>query len=443
MIELEWERSGVRSTPTPPSRTASPCGACTSGTAATARTTLKSSQPDDPNNPTIIVHPTAFRPRSTRPSAGWRSATPRRSATATSCRRPARRTRTPGWYESTDHRGRRHHAAVHTARQYARPSDGCRRFLQHYGGNIPESLNGCDDSTAVPDETVDAPCLSNFGEDWWAQPLLNQDYVFFVPAPPKPSTGSVLVWESVDRCGDVPHSPGNRPATTSRTCPKPMMAPRTSAPRHATSPTRSCRPRRTASRASSSPSRHRRVTPLTRRTTTWPSPGPTRWRGTRRRSIAHGRSTSRSGTFGCSTTPRSRATTASVISLVANQRWQHPVEGSGDDGDPFWENGALDDGCDDDDACTYSTGVSFSGIGIVPNEALNVKMHGWDDDTTFIQDNDVNEVLPVVNVFHPLSQLPAASSRAARTWLQLRPTVRTPSATRSLRPRRHRRRQAR
>ena len=39
-------------------------------------------------------------------------------------------------------------------------------FFSTYGGNIPESLNGCDDSTAVPDETVDAPCLSNFGEDF-------------------------------------------------------------------------------------------------------------------------------------------------------------------------------------------------------------------------------------------------------------------------------------
>ena len=132
-----------------------------------------------------------------------------------------------------------------------------------------------------------------------------------------------------------------------------------------------------------------------------------------------------------------------VISLVANQRWQHPVEGSGDDGDPFWENGALDDGCDDDDACTYSTGVSFSGIGIVPNEALNVKMHGWDDDTTFIQDNDVNEVLPVVNVFHPLSQLPGSFVQTGQNMAAITTDGAYTWATRSLRPRRHRRRQAR
>ena len=90
-----------------------------------------------------------------------------------------------------------------------------------------------------------------------------------------------------------------------------------------------------------------------------------------------------------------------------------PCRGSGDDNDPFWENGALDDGCDDDDACGYAVNVSFSGIGVVPNEPLNVKMRGWDDDTTFIQDNDVNEILPVVNIFHPLAELPGTFTKHA------------------------------
>ena len=48
-------------------------------------------------------------------------------------------------------------------------------FFSSWGGDAPESINGCDGE--------DAPCTQ---DNEWFMPLLNQDYTFFVPAPPKP-----------------------------------------------------------------------------------------------------------------------------------------------------------------------------------------------------------------------------------------------------------------
>ena len=44
--------------------------------------------------------------------------------------------------------------------------------------------------------------------EWW-QPLLKEDYTFFVPAPPRPSPSAQLLWSSVDNCSATPANPGN------------------------------------------------------------------------------------------------------------------------------------------------------------------------------------------------------------------------------------------
>ncbi len=76
-------------------------------------------------------------------------------------------------------------------------------FFSSWGGDAPESINGCDN--------IIAPCTQS---NEWFMPLLNQDYTFFVPAPPKPPTDPIagapmLVWESEDHCADVPSNPGD------------------------------------------------------------------------------------------------------------------------------------------------------------------------------------------------------------------------------------------
>lgn len=76
-------------------------------------------------------------------------------------------------------------------------------FFSSWGGIAPESLNGCDSD--VVDCTQD---------NEWLTRILQQDYTFFVPAPPKPATASVLgeptmIWTSEDHCGEVPSNPGD------------------------------------------------------------------------------------------------------------------------------------------------------------------------------------------------------------------------------------------
>lgn len=321
------------------------------------------------------------------------------------------------WFEPVDHQGIATTLPSTPLRNTPVQATVADAFFSTFGGNIPESLNGCDDSTAIADDTVDAACLSNFGGDFeWAQPLLNQDYSFFVPAPPKPGPGpAVVVWESVDRCGEVPHNPGNPPGDNVEDVSEAddgaenIGAPTCNIPDEVVEVTEDGQPgiRVTVKAATSD--------------ATYPANNYVAFAKTYK--VAWDQASSQRPRVFDVTFDELRVFDDTedqgndgewVVSLTANERWVHPVRGSGDDNDPFWENGALDDGCDDDDACGYAVNVSFSGIGVVPNEPLNVKMRGWDDDTTFIQDNDVNEILPVVNIFHPLAELPGSFTKQAQ-----------------------------
>jgi hypothetical protein len=76
-------------------------------------------------------------------------------------------------------------------------------FFSSWGGDAPESINGCDSD--VED------CQQ---ENEWRTSLLQQEYTFFVPAPPRPAADPIageaqLVWESTDHCGEVPSNPGD------------------------------------------------------------------------------------------------------------------------------------------------------------------------------------------------------------------------------------------
>lgn len=418
MLELEWERSGVPffAYPSQSDRITAwgphvwDCGHGQAHGEIVPGT----------NPPEILLHPVAFRTEIHSP-VGWVSF---RNTAAKSDRDqtppPGKADQDPWvWYEASDHQGvatTLPSTALKNTPVQATVADA---FFSTFGGNIPESINGCDDSTLVSDDTINADCLSPFGDDFeWAQPLLNQDYSFFVPAPPRPSAGSTLVWESVDRCGEVPHSPGNPPGDNVEDVSEAddgaenIGAPTCNIPDQVVETTENGQPGvRVTVKALTSDATYPSNSYVAFAKTykvAWDEAKPDRPRVF---NVAYGQlrvfdDTEDQGNDG-----------EWVVSLTANERWIHPVRGSGDDNDPFWENGALDDGCDDDDACGYNVGHTFTGIGVVPGETLNVKMRGWDDDTTFIQDNDVNEILPVVNVFHPLSELPGSFNKRAQNMV--------------------------
>jgi len=100
------------------------------------------------------------------------------------------------WYESTDLQGQGETIPSSGLLETAVQASVADAYFSSYGGNVIESLNGCD----TPDP--DAKCYDqndrselNGGTDsdsWeWAQPVLDNDYSFFVPAPPTP-TGALF-----------------------------------------------------------------------------------------------------------------------------------------------------------------------------------------------------------------------------------------------------------
>jgi hypothetical protein len=94
------------------------------------------------------------------------------------------------WYESTDLQGvstTLPSTALHDTPVQATVADA---LFSCYGGNVMEALNGCDDNS----NPIDAPCMvssrfhnSDDLDTWeWGNDVLNQDYTFTVPAPPRP-----------------------------------------------------------------------------------------------------------------------------------------------------------------------------------------------------------------------------------------------------------------
>jgi len=81
-------------------------------------------------------------------------------------------------------------------------------FFSTWGGQVMDALNGCWDESIINSNTINATC-SLFHDHEWAQPMLQQDYTFFIPAPPKPSPDAVMLWGAEDKCGGVPVDPAN------------------------------------------------------------------------------------------------------------------------------------------------------------------------------------------------------------------------------------------
>jgi hypothetical protein len=89
-------------------------------------------------------------------------------------------------------------------------------YFTSYGGNAIEALNGCDDADDANLTCFDysnRPELSG-NEDidsWeWHSPVLDNNYTFVVPAPPKPAgapSDVTLEWDIEQRCGEVPADP--------------------------------------------------------------------------------------------------------------------------------------------------------------------------------------------------------------------------------------------
>lgn len=308
-----------------------------------------------------------------------------------------KRTRDWRWYDSTDHQGAAatlpDTGLLNTPVQ-ATVADA---FFSSFGGNIVESLNGCNT------DDDDTPCTQ---ESEWRQNLLQQDYTFFVAAPPRPSVGSDpagppnLVWSAEDRCATVPASPGNPPGDDIDDVFEAGFGDSTAD--HIGEATCGTIPHvvTLGADANGTPGIHVTVKASSaeypengyvafakRYRVAWdhaPAGGPTFYR------VDFNTLRVWNDSEGCGDDGEW------VLSLRANDAWIHPVHGSGEGGKHFWEDEAVDDGlCDAGygvDYKDYTIGDSLT-IGVAPGEKINIWARGKEVDPS------VNDWLPVVNDF--------------------------------------------
>lgn len=147
------------------------------------------------------------------PPAGW--VVYRNSADADGLPQNNKQDQSPWeWYEPTDRQGMAAtlpSTSMHDTLVQATVADA---FFSSYGGNVMESLNGCDDE---PDGyPADCYVSGRFHNDddldtWeWGNDIINQDYSFTVPAPPRPPNAPAqleLVYEIEDQCSTVASNP--------------------------------------------------------------------------------------------------------------------------------------------------------------------------------------------------------------------------------------------
>jgi hypothetical protein len=304
------------------------------------------------------------------------------------------------WYEVTDRQGigatLPKTPLMHTPVQ-ATVADV---FLSSFGGNAVESLDGCADEDTGSNQ-ANAPCLPTFpnSQDWF-QPVLNQDYSFFVPAPPKPDPSAQMVWESENRCSQVPPSPGNPPGTDiedigeaddtaanigTATCSIPAIVIQTTENGQLGI--------RVTVKAKSSgvgyPANH--YLAFARRYKVAWNYVPASEQRARVYQVGFGHLRVYDDSEPCGNDGEW------VISIRVNEAWIHPVRGRGDNGRPFWTDGAIDDAKCFDPAqyVQYAIGGSLR-VSVVPGQPLNVWERSYDKDPFW--GSDVN---PVVNAFPP------------------------------------------
>ena len=333
--------------------------------------------------------------------------------------RDAKRTQSPWvWYEFDDFQGTGAvfpDGALFNTPVQATVADA---FFSTFGGNIPSALNGCEDDTLIADETVDASCYYaiSAGSVDWAQPLLNQDYSFFIPAPPKPADTATMIWHVEDRCGEVPASPGNPPGDNVEDvseaddtaenigAPGCQVDSAYAIPETITVTEQNGQPGiqvtvKAASGGVSYPS-NAYLAYAKRFKVGWDHTQPANSRlqtyqvDFNSLDILDDSDETSDGEF--------------VMSLRVNENWIHPLRGHGDDDDPFWENGAVGSGE------SYSMDarlVATPG----PGQPLRIWVRSWDDDTSFAQDNDVNDVFGYINEYFTGVLSPGSSTLLLRT----------------------------
>ena len=314
------------------------------------------------------------------------------------------------WYEATDRQGIG--ATLPSTGLLDTPvqSTVADAFFSTWGGQTMESLNGCDDQTVVNSGTVDAPCTLPFGAKWF-QPVLNQDYTFFVPAPPRPSADAVLIYGSEDRCSEVPANPANPSedhpgpgfpvermfgdiedvgpaddssanigAATCGTIPDAIVL----ATENGQPGIRVTVRARTG--GATYPANHY-LAFAKRYKVAWDFvPAAAQQVHSYRVDLNHVRVYDDADPCG--------EDGEWVMSIQVNEKWIYPVRGHGDDDDPFWRSGALDD-----DKCIplhdptfkeYGIGESLT-VSVVPGQQLRVRERSYDIDFF------ANDVLPVVD----------------------------------------------
>lgn len=120
------------------------------------------------------------------------------------------------WYHASDNQGQAaalSSSGLLSTNVQATVADA---YFTTYGGNVIESLNGCDDPFDLSLTCYDydeRPELSQ-NEDidsWeWHSPILDNDYSFVVPAPPTPDDAYddvEMIWDVESRCEGVPPDP--------------------------------------------------------------------------------------------------------------------------------------------------------------------------------------------------------------------------------------------
>jgi len=312
----------------------------------------------------------------------------------------AKRTRNPwSWYGSDDLPGHAERLASTGLQNTPVEATVADAFFSSWGGDIPEALNGCDTDDG------DTPCTQN---SEWHQNLRQQDYSFFVPAPPAPvvsptdpAGAPVLTWEAEDRCATVPSNPGNPPGDDVEEAGEADSSDDTAV--NIGSPTCGTIPTTVVPTTDTYGRQGIQVTVQASQASE-PSNG----------FLAFAKRYKLAWDFVPAPSAAARTYTVSfntmrvwndsepcgedaewVVTLRVNDKWIHPVRGHGDDNAAFWESGAVDDDlCDggDVDYNDYSIGESLT-VTLPPGEPINVWARGWDNDTV------ANDFIPVINDF--------------------------------------------
>lgn len=272
-------------------------------------------------------------------------------------------------------------------------------FFSSFGGPVIANLNGCNDQTLIADDTSNAACLGIDGKTW-TQPLRGQNYSFFIPAPPKDSNetaDAVLVWDSEDRCAEIPANPGNPSIGDVE---HDGLA--GSGEDGHNIGTVTCNISDQVEEVTENGQRGIRVTVLAASAA---NPANSYLGYAKRWKVAwdHVRpQASRVKTFKVDFNQLLVWDDAEecsndgewLMAVRVNENTVYPVRGSGDDGAAFWEDGAIDD-----NDCVGEGGGSknytFNGLNmtthVVPGQVINVWEWSWEHDP------GSNDVLPVIN----------------------------------------------